>query len=40
MAEIEKGILFKSKLGEFSILRYTRENDTIAVTIDQQTKSC
>ena len=40
MAEIEKGLLFKSKLGEFSILRYTRENDTIAVTIDQQTKSC
>ena len=40
MAEIEKGLLSKSKLGEFSILRYTRENDTIAVTIDQQTKSC
>ena len=40
MTEIEKGLLFKSKLGEFSIFRYTRENDTIAVTIDQQTKSC
>ena len=34
MAEIEKGLLFKSKLGEFSISLYTRENDPIAVTID------
>ena len=40
IAEIEKGLLFKSKLGEFSILRYARENDTMAVTIDRQTKSC
>ena len=40
MAEIEKGLLLRSKLGDFSIFRYTRENDTIAVTIDQQTKSC
>ena len=32
--------MFKSKLGDFSIFLYTRENDTIAVTIDQQTKSC
>ena len=40
VAEIEEGLLFKSKLGDFSIFRYTRENDTIAVTIDQQTKSC
>ena len=39
IAEIEKGLLFKSKLGEFSILGYTREKETIAVTIDQQTKS-
>ena len=36
----EKDLLFKSKLGKFSIFHYTRENDTIAVTIDQQTKSC
>ena len=40
MAEIEKGLLLRSKLGDFSIFRYTRENNTIAVTIDQQTKSC
>ena len=40
VAEIEEGLLFRSKLGDFSIFRYTRENDTIAVTIDQQTKSC
>ena len=32
--------MFRSKLGDFSIFRYTRENDTVAVTIDQQTKSC
>ena len=40
VAEIKEGLLFRSKLGDFSIFRYTRENDTVAVTIDQQTRSC
>ena len=40
MADISEGLLFKSKLGELSLLHYTRENDTIAITLDQQTTSC
>ena len=40
MADISEGLLFKSKLGEFPILHYTRENETIAITLDQQTTSC
>ena len=40
MADISEGLLFKSKLGEFSILRYIRETETIAITLDQQTTSC
>ena len=40
MADISKGLLFRSKLGEFSILRYTRDYETIAITLDEQTKSC
>ena len=39
MADISKGLLFRSKLGEFLILRYTRDNETIAITLDEQTKS-
>ena len=40
VAEIKEGLLFRSKLGDFSIFKYTRENDPVAVTIDQQTKLC
>ena len=40
MAEIEKGLLFRTKLGDFSIFKYIRDNDMVAVTIDQQTSSC
>ena len=40
VAEITDGSLYKSKLGEFSIFRYIRDGESIAVTIDQQTRSC
>ena len=40
VAEIEEGLLFRSKLDDFSLFKYTRNNDTVAVTIDQQTSSC
>ena len=40
VAEIKEGMLYRSKLGDFSIFKYTRDNDTVAVTIDQQTRSC
>ena len=33
-------MLYRSKLGDFSIFKNTRDNDTVAVTIDQQTRSC
>ena len=33
-------LLYRSKLGDFSIFKYTRENDTVSLTIDQQTRSC
>ena len=32
--------MFRTKLGDFSIFKYTRDNDTVAVMIDQQTRSC
>ena len=40
VAEIKEGLLYRSKLGDFSIFKYTQDNDTVAVTIDQQTRSC
>ena len=40
VAEIKEGMLYRSKLGEFSIFKYTRDNETVAVIIDQQTRSC
>ena len=40
MAEINDGILYRSKLGDFSILKYVSDGETVAVTIDQQTRSC
>ena len=40
IADISEASLFKSKLGDFSILRYTRENQTVAVTLDDQVTSC
>ena len=40
IADIPDASLFKSKLGDFSILRYTRDNQTIAVTLDDQVTSC
>ena len=40
VGEIKEGMLYRSKLGEFSIFKYTRDNETVAVTIDQQMRSC
>ena len=34
VAEINEGMLYRSKLGEFSILKYVRDGETVAVTID------
>ena len=39
VAEIKDGMLNRSKLGNFSIFKYTRDGETVAVTIDQQTRS-
>ena len=40
VAKINEGLLYKSKLGEFSIFKYVRDGESVAVTIDQQTRSC
>ena len=37
VAEIEEGLLFRSKLGDFLIFWYTRDNNTIARFSEQQT---
>ena len=38
--DISGASLFKSKLGDFSILRYLHENQTIAITLDDKINSC
>ena len=40
MAKIHEVLLYKAKLGEFSIFKYVRDGESVAVTIDQQTRSC
>ena len=40
VAEIDEGFLYKSKLDNFSIFKYTRDNETVAVTLNHQMKSC
>ena len=40
VAEIKEGMLYRSKLGKFSIFKYSQDNETVAVTINQQTRSC
>ena len=39
IADISEASLFKSKLGNFSILRYTHDNKTVAVTLDDEVTS-
>ena len=40
MADIEEGLLYKAKIGNYSILRYSRDNETVAVTLTEQTSAC
>ena len=40
MAKITDGSLYRSKLGEFSIFKYIRDGESVAVTLNQQTRSC
>ena len=35
MADIEDGQLYKAKLGNYSIMKYSRDNETIAVTLTE-----
>ena len=40
IADLSEASLFRSKLGEFSILQYDRENQTVAVTLHHQVNTC
>ena len=40
VAEITDGALYRSKLGEFSIYKYVRDGESVAVTLNQQQRSC
>ena len=40
IADISDASLFKSKIADFSILRYLRENQSIAITLDTKISSC
>ena len=35
VAEINEGMLYRFKLDDFSIFKYTRDNETVAVTLNQ-----
>ena len=40
IADIPEASLLKSKLGDFYILQYTRDNQTVAITLHHQVISC
>ena len=40
VAKITDGSLYRSKLGEFSSFKYIRDGESVAVTLNQQTRSC
>ena len=40
VAKIENGELFHSKLDDYAIYRYTRDEEQVAVTLSQSTRSC
>ena len=40
VSKIEDGELFYSKLDDYAIYRYTRDEEKIAVTLSQSTRSC
>ena len=40
IAKIEEGQLFKSKLDKFAIYRYEREEEQVAITLNQNTQTC
>ena len=40
VAKITDGSLYRSKLGEFSIYKYIRDEESVAVTLNQQQRSC
>ena len=40
MAKISEGLLFRSKSNSFFICKYSRDGESIAVTLHQNMKSC
>ena len=40
IAKIEDGELFHSKLDDYAIYRYTRDEEQVAVTLNQNTRTC
>ena len=40
VAEITNGAVYRSKSGEFSIYKYVRDGESVAVTLNQQQRSC
>ena len=40
VAKITNGSLYRSKLGEYSIYKYIRDGESVAVTLNQPQRSC
>ena len=40
VAEITDGLLFRSKLDNFFIYKYSRDGESVAITLNQNTRSC
>ena len=40
VAKITDGLLFRSKLNNFFIYQYSRDGESIAITLNQNTRSC
>ena len=40
MADIEEGLLFRAKIGYYSILKYERDGESVAITLMDQTSTC
>ena len=40
VAKIENGELFHSKIDDYAIYRYTREEEEVAITLSQKTRTC
>ena len=40
VAKITDGLLFRSKLDDFYIYKYSRDGESVAITLNQNTRSC